>query len=204
MRFVFPPVVLTVCIIRIYTTMFNSWFLDVTKGDGNCCILNSMFLLFSFFFFFFCARLTWLYLFGKRPAHVPSSQAINSSRRRTQIYGYAVQVLRWTVLFNAWNAATLYPSHRSDWWRWCHWFWLDHALLEDSDCKMCLFLLFFLTRRCRLRVYWKYADVLLCDCTDVNRKWEKNIKKHATTKPSRSSRQEPGSLSESAMCCVFI
>lgn len=142
MKFVFPPVLLTVCITRIYTTMYNSWFLDVTKGDGNCCILNSQ-CSFNFFFCCCCARQTWLYLFGKSPAHVPSSQAINSSRWKTKISGYAVQLLRWTVFLNARNTAKPHPLHHSDWWRWCHWFWHYHELLEDFDCKICVCNFFF-------------------------------------------------------------
>lgn len=51
------------------------------------------------------------------------------------------------------------------------------TLLEVFDCKFVIvflsflgFSFFFLTRRHQLRVYWKYEDVPLCDCTDVDRK----------------------------------
>lgn len=71
-------------------------------------------------FYFICARQTCLHLFGESPAHVPSSQAINSSWRRTRI----LRICSTATSINGYNI------HRSDWWRWRHRFWHYHSLLE--------------------------------------------------------------------------
>lgn len=153
------------CIIGT-TTHGYFWKWKFAKGDSNCCI-------FIPYMAMFCLTQSciWYHL-AKNPAHVPSNQAINKEmgKKKHKIMTY-----------------------------YQHWFYEIHEMLHQCyipytvpitgsiilkpegvfDCKMFLFFVFFVTKRCQRCVFFffypklTYTGVPLHICTDVKRKWGK-------------------------------
>lgn len=134
--FFFPPVILTVCIIRIYTTMWN-WFFWMWP---KVMVVAA----FWIFFFFFNTRP--VFVWRKSCPHVPSSQAINWSWRRSAIHGYAVRRTTSNGFIKHAICCIDVISLTPLWIGGDHviGFWSDHLLLEVFDCKICFCIFFFL------------------------------------------------------------